>query len=77
MVNSSSADLAAAWVHLTRTAEDPGLSAADKKVLVERADAVLDELAAAPENTEVSLAAEILFREIRTRWLAPTVVVAG
>jgi hypothetical protein len=52
-------------MHLGKNgAREPGISDADSRALIERADALLGRLAATPANTEAARVAEPLFRPL-------------
>ena len=56
--------LAAEWRQLTRAAQEAGISDADRNVLIERADALLERLAEMSANTEALQVAETLIRSV-------------
>jgi hypothetical protein len=56
--------LANEWRQLMRAAEEPGVSDATRRALIERADAVLDRLVETPTNAGAVLVAELLFRPL-------------
>lgn len=58
------AALAGEWRQLMCAAQARAISDADRRALTERADEVLARLVETPINTDVVLAAEILFRPL-------------
>ena len=59
------AALANEWRQLMRAAQQPGISEADSRALIEQADEVLDRLVETPTNAGVARVAQILFRPER------------
>jgi hypothetical protein len=58
------AALADEWRQLMRSAEEPDVSDAESRALIDRADQVLSRLVETPTNIEAAKVSELLFRPV-------------